>query len=136
MIDQRKLWSDALREIELNVSKANFVTWFKNTSIYKIDSNIVVISVPSAFVRDWLLNKYHKFILKALRETLSSVRGVEYVIHKTGEPRKTYESRPMMRTDMNINPNLGLDSLYINKDDNLNPKYTFESLVVGSFNET
>ena len=63
LVDHKKLWDDALADIELNVSKANFGTWFKNTSISKQELGIVYLSVPNAFVKEWLANKYHKFII-------------------------------------------------------------------------
>ncbi len=135
MIDQKKLWDDAMVEVELNISKANFITWFKNTYIYKIDDNVIYLSVPNAFVKDWLSNKYHKFILKAIRNIIAAVRNIEYVIQKDGSgPRKIQPNKIMSKPEMAANGNLGLDNLYINKEDNLNPKYTFEAFIVGPFN--
>ena len=63
MTENKKLWENAVSEIEASVSKANFSTWFKNTYILKQDDNVIFLSVPNAFVRDWLSNKYHKFRL-------------------------------------------------------------------------
>lgn len=134
MPDNKQLWDNAIVEIELSVSKANFVTWFKNTFIYKIDDNIVFLSVPNAFVKDWLLNKYHKFILKALRNLNPSIRGLEYVIHRD-QNKKPIENRQNIRQEVSLNAQLGLENLYINKDDNLNPRYTFDGFIVGPFNE-
>ena len=65
MVDNKQLWEGALAQIELGISKANFGTWFKNTYIYKQEDGIIFISVPNTFVKDWLKNKYHKFILKS-----------------------------------------------------------------------
>ena len=82
MLDNKNLWENALTEIELNVSSANFSTWFKNTYIAKQEDGIIHIGVPSAFVKEWLNNKYHKFILKSLREFNEHVRGLEYIVCK------------------------------------------------------
>ena len=127
----RQVWGNALNEIELNISRANFTTWFKNTSLIKEEEGIVYLGVPSGFVQEWLSNKYHKFILKSLRGISENVRGVEYVIiakNDKKEPSFAVEKIPSTKE-------LPLQDLYINKEDNLNPKYTFESLVVGPFNE-
>ncbi len=133
MVDYQKIWKVALTEIEMNVSKANYGTWFKNTEIKKIENGIVYLWVPNAFVKDWLENKYHKFILKALRNVNSDVRGLEYVIFKT--PKKTPRPTKQPEQKKNQNNKLDFNNLYINRDSNLNPKYTFKSFIVGSFNE-
>jgi chromosomal replication initiator protein len=132
MIENKQLWESALIEIELNVSKANFNTWFKNTCIIKQDSGIIQLSVPNEFAKDWLCNKYHKFILKALRNYGESVRGLEYVVSKNKPNTQQLQKET---SSQHFNTELPLDNLYINKEDNLNPKYTFESFIIGSFNE-
>ena len=134
MLDSKKLWDDSIIEIELGISKANFLTWFKNTYIYKQEDGVVFLSVPNAFVRDWLLNKYHKSILRALRNVSEDVRGIEYVISRDGMKEKTTNQEHIEKPLTNNNQ-LKLVELYINKEDNLNPRYLFDSFVVGPFNE-
>lgn len=133
MLDNKKLWADSIVEIELGISRANFSTWFKNTYISRQEDGIIFLSVPNAFVKDWLLNKYHKFILRALRNVSPNVRGVEYTIQREGDKAK--ENRPEPPERPVITNQLKLNELYINKEDNLNPKYIFDSFIVGSFNE-
>lgn len=131
----KKLWVDSLSEFELNISKANFTTWFKNTSIVKEEGGIIYVGVPNEFVKEWLFNKFHKLILKTLIGFEEGVRGVEYIISK----QETQVELPTpQKQNKEINKNnkeLPLGDLYINKEDNLNPKYTFNSFVVGPFNE-
>ncbi len=132
LVDHKKLWETTLAHIELGVSKANFVTWFKNTAIHKLDNGVVYIAVPNTFVRDWLQNKFHSMILKTLRENMEGVRAVEYSIHKHS-PTPEGE-RPEAPTST-ISHQLEIGELYVDREDNLNPKYTFDSFVVGAFNE-
>lgn len=80
MNDTKQLWDTALSGIELNLSKANYTTWFKDTAIIKEEEGIVYISVPNSFVKEWLYNKYHKFILKSLRDISNHIRNIEYII--------------------------------------------------------
>jgi chromosomal replication initiator protein len=135
-MNTEKLWYQCLGEIEINTSKANFTTWFKNTSIIKEDSGIIHIGVPNEFVRDWLYNKFHKLILKTLISNEESIRGVEYIIHKQEPKNKDdFNVFNQINANGNLNKELPLGDLYINKDDNLNPKYNFNSFVVGPFNE-
>jgi chromosomal replication initiator protein len=83
-------------------------------------------------VRDWLSNKYHKNILRALRSCDENVRGLEYVIRKDGRKR---EVTPPSVNRPQMNSALPLENFYINKNDNLNPRYIFDTFVVGPFNE-
>ncbi len=134
VIDNKKLWEDVLGEIELNTSPANFGTWFKNTSIAKLDMGIVYLSVPNAFVKEWLANKYHTFIFKSLRNLHSEIKGVDYLITKSN-PKETVVPKEGGHEPAPITDQLGLNDLYINKEDGLNPRYIFDSFIVGPFNE-
>lgn len=137
MNNTKELWNKCLAEIELNISKANFTTWFKNTSIIKEDSGIVYVGVPNEFVKDWLYNKFHKLILKTLIGNNEGVRNVEYLIHKQEQKYEQAQrsSEISVKTTTGPNKELPLNDLYINKEDNLNPKYNFNSFIVGPFNE-
>lgn len=136
-MENKKLWDSALAEIELNVSKANFNTWFKNTFISKQDQGVIYLSVPNTFVRDWLVTKHHKLILKAIRNILTDVRSIEYVITKLEDKlkQKGDDSHNHPTLTPAANEQLGLNDLFINRENNLNPKYTFENFIIGPFNE-
>jgi chromosomal replication initiator protein len=131
--DNKQLWENVLAEIELNISKANFSTWFKDTYIGKFEDGTIFLSVPNEFVRDWLSNKYHKMILKILRGFSEGIRGVEYLVKRND--RKREESEQQVSQPITLNHELPLGDYYINKNDNLNPRYTFETFVIGTFNE-
>ena len=133
-MNTKELWSNCLSEIEVGMSKANFTTWFKNTSIVKEDGGTLYIGVPNEFVKDWLYNKFHKLILKTLISHEDSVRGIEYIISKHEQINKSSDGE-VIKPAFNINKELPLNDLYVNKDDNLNPKYNFNSFIVGPFNE-
>lgn len=130
-MDNKQLWDSALIEIGLSISEANFKTWFKDTFVSKQEEGVVYISVPSEFVKSWLKDKFHNLTLKTLRLTSENIRGVDYVVSK---------ERPLGQKSMDGVNSLGkielpLDNFYVNKKDNLNPRYDFNSFVVGSFNE-
>ena len=132
MMNNKQLWDSVLLEVELGLSKANFTTWFKDTYIQKQENGVVCVSVPNQFVKDWLQKKYHKLILTSLRNAEGSVRSIEYIIEKGrgGRPEETGVKIGGARAG-----ELPLNDFYINKEDNLNSRYTFDSFVVGSFNE-
>lgn len=130
-MDYKQLWQSVLVEMELGVSKANFTTWFKDTRIVKEDGGVIVLSVPNAFVKEWLLTKYHNSILRSLRNIENSIHAVEYVVNKEESRRK--EER-QVRAEGGTKE-LPLLEATVNKEDNLNPRYTFENFVIGPFNE-
>ncbi|MBP9701664.1 MAG: chromosomal replication initiator protein DnaA [Candidatus Pacebacteria bacterium] len=130
MIDINNLWQSVLNEIQLEVSKSNFIMWFKDTSLGKIDDGVVYLHVPSAFYQEWLQKKFHNNILRVLRKYNEQVRALEYVISDKKDKKKVENKQSPQ-----INASFPLQDLYINKNDNLNPKYTFENFVVGPYNE-
>ncbi len=133
-MDTRQLWDGVLVEMELAVSKASFQTWFRDTFIAKHEDGAIFLSVPNAFAKEWLMNKYHNSILKHLRELAPGIHSVEYIVSKDDgrpkEPPKAQDASFVVN-----NRELPLESLYINKEDGLNPRYTFDSFVIGPFNE-
>ena len=133
-IDTKKIWEGVLSKVELNISKANFNTWFKDTSIIKYEKGIIFLAVPNEFVKNWLHEKYNKYILKTLRDSINNIRAIEYTVKDTTQSNK----KNILEENQfkpSINNRLSLESFYINKKDNLNPRYTFDSFIVGSFNE-
>lgn len=133
-----ELWRAALGEIELSISKANFITWFKNTSILTIQDGHVNIGVPNGFAKEWLENKYNLYILKALRNMQSDIKGVSCSI-TTSQPA-TFKQHSVdavipAKQTLTINPSLTEKMAVLSQENNLNPKYTFENFVVGGNNE-
>ena len=132
--DFEKLWRDALFEIEPNVSKANFSTWFKDTYISKYEDGVVTINVPNDFVKEWLSTKYYKFVISSLRNLNPSIRHAEYLI-VSKPPQFRQPEKKQHPKQQNNEEQLGFQELNTDTEANLNPKYTFDTFVVASFNE-
>ena len=132
----QELWQAALGEIELNISKANFITWFRNTEIMKNDGGVITIAVPNGFSKEWLQNKYNKLILRALRNLSPEIKDLYFIIKPAANnsltAKKTRRSFKKLEAIISDQP---FQELEINEDTNLNPKYTFDNFIVGSFNE-
>ncbi|MDQ5893032.1 MAG: Chromosomal replication initiator protein DnaA [Patescibacteria group bacterium] len=132
MKDHIELWEKALVDIELAVSEANFSTWFNGTYILKNEEGVIYLGVPNSFIQEWLYKKFHNVILRTLRTLNEQVRGLEYIIVKDAEKKKEEEKKKAQASPTISMP---LHDFYINKEDNLNPRYIFDSFVVGPFNE-
>ena len=121
-----ELWRSTLGELELLISRANFTTWFKSTSIASYAEGRVVVAVPNAFTKAWLENKYHPSILKALQNISGgTVHEISYQVELA---RGTTPRAP---TPTAASP-LPLESP---ASFGLNPRYTFATFIVGKNNE-
>lgn len=135
-MNYQELWQRALTDIELGTSRANFITWFQNTAVSDVkDQNSIVVYVPNAFTKEWLEHKYHKFILKTLRNILPEVKKVEYEISADLCRSAQLVKKPVRPEISEIQPEMQGLNLNIDQEANLNPRYTFESFIIGSFNE-
>ena len=125
-----ELWQAVLAQIQLNISSANFATWFKNTQITSQKNGVVFISVPNSFVKEWLEQKYNKIIIKILRNLDKEIKDVRYDIGKSG--LKVFKKNPSV---IYQEGQLEFQEFKIDSETNLNPRYTFDAFVVGPFNE-
>lgn len=149
-MDKDQIWQAVLGEIELNISRANFTTWFKNTFISSFEEGEVVICVPNAFTKAWLEKKYHDEIHKALQNVANTeISNIFYKVETkkekpTKSPQKTQkqESNDTDVTEKTNNKETSTPTTSTNINTTssanrlgLNPKYIFENFVVGKGNE-
>lgn len=130
-LDTKQLWENTLTNIELSISPASFKMWFGETHIVRIEGGVVYVGVPNQLTKDWLSERFGKLILKTIRGFVDTIRGVEYVVSKQ-EPKRAPEK---ITPSEQSGSELPLADYYVNRSDNLNPRYTFDTFVVGSFNE-
>lgn len=126
----QELWQTVLAQIQLNISQANFATWFKETEIISQKDAKIMVSVPNSFVKEWLENKYNKYIFKILHNINKETKEVGYVVSKTS--LKSFKKEPVILPEID---QLRFQEFRVDKETNLNPRYLFSSFVVGSFNE-
>ena len=133
---QDSLWQAVLGEIELSVSRASFVTWFKNTRMLRHKDNILVIGVPNVFIKQQLERKYNQLICDVLAKNGVTPEKVEYKIHSSISLPKKTEEEPLIlgasETKTTSRPTTNLTHAY---RQGLNERYTFENFIVGSGNE-
>ena len=129
------MWRAALGEIELQISKANFKTWLQNTSLVDKKDGVVTVVVPNSFTKEWLENKYHKFILKSLRNLESDIKDVNYQISQNWAKDDQKNKKTVKELPEALKKQLEFQELNIDVETGLNPRYTFENFIVGSFNE-
>src|SRR3989344_4888448 len=129
-----QLGQSVLGQMEFEVSRANFATWFKHTSICGVDSGVATISVPNAFAKEWLEKKFHKQIIKSLRSSSPEIRNAMYIVSSHIQEIKT-DIKKKSQTPEVSEEQLEFKEFSIDRETNLNPKHTFDSFIVGTFNE-
>lgn len=131
---KEELWKAVLGEMELSLSKANFTTWFKNTSVTAQEGDLIVVNTPNGFIKEWLQNKFHKQILNSVQKLVPEIREIKYLIGSAnlGLTAKKDISQLVAERVFESKPTVDAD---INPQTNLNKKYSFDSFIVGSHNE-
>jgi len=125
-----QLWQAVLAQIQLNISQANFATWFKNTGIISQKKGQITVSAPNSFAKEWLENKYGKTIFKILHSLDEEIKEVKYIVGKSN--LKVLKRIPSYVPETE---QISFQEFKIDKETSLNPRYTFENFIVGPFNE-
>lgn len=138
MQDER-LWQAVLGEIELSVSRGNYLTWFKSTKLLKNKGGVITIGVPNVFVKQQLEKKYTDQITETLVKNNINPTQIEFKIHSSAVAPKV-EDEPLNLNTEPVRPTLiskkvSNSSLSHPYRLGLNEKYTFENFIVGSGNE-
>jgi len=137
VVDKQRLWQSVLGEAEVSLSKANFNTWLKNTEIIELTDTEVLIRVPNVFTLEWLQKKYEKEIRRCLIKSLPDLQSIRYTVG--GSPRQetlfsasVASLSQMLPTRSAVTTRTGGNG---ESADRLNPRYTFETFVVGESNK-
>ena len=138
-MNYQEVWQAALGELELTLSKANFTTWFKQTGLLSLESDAATVAVPNTFTKTWFEKKYHAAILKALSHASSgTIKNIVYQVDaRPGIANPVIDSN---RAVEHFTPNAApvAKSTFMPDLTNafgLNPKYTFNTFIVGKQNE-
>lgn len=133
-----EVWNATLGELELQLSKAHFMTWFKHTYISSIGENRITVSVPNTFTKTWLERKYNTAILKSLQHVLNS--PIKEVYFEVKMPGVVGVTSPRLEAAQISNPDKEKVREYSGPTETVNKyglrtNYTFENFIVGKGNE-
>ena len=139
-MDLNEIWRNCLGELEVTVSRPNFVTWFKNTFLVEYKNGVFTIGVPNFFYEDWLKRKHLNDIVKVLAKQVnnSNVSVKFKIASPTPEQVVPFEKdkvihKPVDKKELSKEPSFTAQSLPTNS--NLNDYYIFENFVVGPNNQ-
>ncbi len=150
------IWEEILSRVQAKVNRHSFYTWFKPTAFVADDGATVTVRVPNALFKDWITKHYSGVIAEALDEVRRAEALVNFVASGTPEaeapvaaPPRVIDSRtlhvePGTRTmePGTRNPEPGttasedsLPPVQPTSSAGLNPRYTFDTFIVGSSNQ-
>ncbi len=143
---QDHLWQAVLGEIELSVTRASYVTWFKNTRLVSQDDDTITIGVPNVFIKQQLETKFTDLIKTTLKNNGVAPKHIEYKIHSglvTKRPKE--DAQPALHVETPSNSTSGSTATKTSRSNSsslmhkyrqgLNERYTFDNFIVGSGNE-
>lgn len=116
-----EIWETALGELQVQVSKPNFRTWFSKTAGLSYQNNQFVIGVPNTFAAEYLEKNQRSLIEKALSGLTSPHVQVVFQVNGKSDHHSSADSPAAMPAPA---PSYT----------RLNPDYTFESFIEGSTN--
>ena len=122
-----EIWQKALVIMEKQVSKPSFETWLKSAKPFQFNNYTLVIEVPNDFAKDWLESRYYDLIKDSLEEVLNHEIRVSFILPNSVEPIPP-QSFTVNHSSSRINQQEDISPTY------LNPKYTFDTFVVGNSN--
>ncbi|AEB22193.1 MULTISPECIES: chromosomal replication initiator protein DnaA [Bacillus amyloliquefaciens group] len=120
------LWNQALAQIEKKLSKPSFETWMKSTKAHSLQGDTLTITAPNEFARDWLESRYLHLIADTIYELTGEELSVKFVIPQN-QDEENFMPKPQVEKAAKEEPSDFPQSM-------LNPKYTFDTFVIGSGN--
>lgn len=130
-----ELWKTVLGEIETEVSRANFLTLFKNTTLLNLDKNIATIATPSNMVIDLLQKRFYQMIKKSLEK--QTKENVEIIfVPKTINKDLKKEDGPLFVQDLKEEINSKPQTpVLVRQLTRVRTDFTFQTMAVSSSNQ-
>ena len=119
----QKQWEAILSIIELETSSVSFNTWFKETELIDIEDTTLVISVKNEFTKEILNTRYLELIRNSALQVLNKEYAIKFVLPNE---QVNLAQKVNKKTEQLQDP--------LNYPSNLNPRYVFDSFVVGNSN--
>ena len=112
------LWVDISSRLREALNDATYTTWFSEAGPGSLDADAFVLLVPNDFTRDWIEGHFRGLLEAIVRDALGDERAVRIVVRELPAPARELHAPPRPARSL----------------EGLNPKYTFDSFVIGSSN--
>ena len=137
---KEKNWVSLKKDLKKIVGDTAYNNWLKQLTFLSIEDHTVSFSVPTKFLRDWIVNNYADKIKNQCKNYVNSIEAIKFVVKPVGGRIVPGTARMIKNTDSHWNNSLDIRSNQsaINKNDfgaPLDPRFTFDNFVVGKPNE-
>src|SRR5256886_5854522 len=134
-LNLNQLWTAALGELQVGLSRAQYDNWFKDTQVLSEEDDVFLIGVPNAFAREWLESKFRPQVRAALQHLLGRTVDVRFVTSSgTSSAGARTSAAPGMAAPASGPGQQAGGQERREAGALLNARYTFSTFVVGSHN--
>lgn len=128
-IDLKELWSKTLDILKLEMTEVSFNTWIKSCEPISLTDDTITIGVPNSFTHDILEKRYKTLVLNSISSVASKKFKINFAILSDINNNDNFNNNSASKenNDKHVTVNDEMSST-------LNPKYTFDSFVVGNSN--
>jgi chromosomal replication initiator protein len=127
------IWDQILTRVETKVNRHSFYTWFKPTSLITDAGGALTIRVPNPLFKDWLTKHYSVVLSEALAEVRRPDANLVFVAEGDTPPVEVAPP-PSPRQEVPAKPEADTESEVVSSG-GLNPRYTFDTFIVGPSNQ-
>ncbi len=130
----QQVWRAALSDLEGKISRPNFQTWLRSTSLVAVDGDLAVIAAPNNFAVEQLRTKFDRDISATLSALINRPIQIDYVVRNADRPATRH--RPRSNPEPPASPQPASQQMELGNAPahGLNPRYVFDSFIVGSSN--
>jgi len=132
-MDPTHTWAAALGELQLQMTQATFETWLQDSKLVKYEDGTFVIAVKNGYAKEWLEYRLLATIKRTLARQVHRTVDVKFVVG-SDKPRETVSNTPLLNIPTSATPQPSEDKPEAVTAADLNPRYTFDSFVVGPGN--
>ena len=139
MHNAQQVWQAALGELELQMTRATFNTWIKPVAAVSWDRDTFVLGTPNGYIKDWLENRLYAPIHRTLSGILEQKQlNVQFIVWSQEHGVDQATSLPLFHSAPDEGPawssGNGHRNRLLDSPIQLNPRYTFDTFVVGPSN--
>ena len=127
------IWDQILARVETKVNRHSFYTWFKPTSFIAEAGNSITVSVPNVLFKDWLTKHYSVVLSEALAEVRRPGASLVFVAEGGVIPPLREEDPPPPVAEVLVVEDVA--DTTTTSIGGLNPRYTFDTFIVGPSNQ-
>jgi chromosomal replication initiator protein len=128
------VWSAALGELQLQMTHATFETWLRDSKLLKYEDGTFVIAVKSGYAKDWLENRLLTTVKRTLARLADRTVDVKFVVGGEAPRPERTDVALLNNTSPPQRPASSHEAPRTLSGGDLNPRYTFDSFVVGPGN--